>query len=231
VPFLEGNDAYLFFSELGGFVQSTRPAEARGWLKWASQHFPNIMTRTNVGQALRMAKNFDVYSVESGERYGSETHTGLAMGDKAFFEKVVKDEYYRARTSIKRDFEGVPMVIAWQAVLPKEFDQPPHLREKLRDDFYPRWFADVQQSLQHYLNDDVFHRRQCLYACPSQREYRDESGRHRPGFTVTVSSRRTCTRHQETSPPALQLSLRSPSAFRYGFTSIRLPERLSPSGC
>jgi hypothetical protein len=78
------------------------------------------------------------------------------MGAKEFFERVVKAGYYEAMKSIKRDFQGVPMVIAWQAVLPTEFDQAPHLREKLGDAFYADWFGETQRVLRGYVNDEWY---------------------------------------------------------------------------
>jgi len=52
--------------------------------------------------------------------------------------------------SIKRDFLGIPVVLAWQAVAPKEFPYAEGWSAKGYDAFY----AAVKSALEGYMNDD-----------------------------------------------------------------------------
>ena len=51
--------------------------------------------------------------------------------------------------SIKRDFDGVPIMVAWQAVL-QELE---HLRSELAPDFYDKMYERTQHELLGFMND------------------------------------------------------------------------------
>ncbi len=65
---------------------------------------------------------------------------------------VVVANHINALKSIKRDFQGIPVAVVWQAVLPDELSRSWFARTA--PDFYERNFADLKKGLAGYVNDD-----------------------------------------------------------------------------
>jgi hypothetical protein len=155
----------LYFEKLPGvFCGFTKFAAAdmyfrRAWempsgMSWLQTFFPNIMTRTNLGFALK-ALDID-YFAERG-RQGYVEHRGLRYSSLSeMFDKYTIPFFVNTLRSIKRDFLGIPVVVAWQAVEnePDEFLPFGDPRSALGVDFYERIYRTAKYQLQNYLNND-----------------------------------------------------------------------------
>ena len=85
---------------------------------------------------------------------GSDYSTGNAASGKQKQDllRQTSEFYIHALKSIKRDFEGVPIMVAWQAVAPDELVR----FESFGDDFYNQMFQKVRFALQGYINQKSY---------------------------------------------------------------------------
>lgn len=155
VPFTEGTDAFFYFPAVAAYVLSSRPSESRGGIAWLVRHFPAVTEHTTLGRGLRVLFDYEHYVEKAYERYRAASGRRPEMGEKAFFETVVKPDYLHAMQSLKRDFDGIPIAIAWQAVRAEEWLEL-GLTDKLGEAFYREWFAEVREKLAHYQNDEWY---------------------------------------------------------------------------
>jgi len=146
-----------FTTQVAANMYFARAWEIPGKLQLLNDWFPNIMTRTNVGFALKGFFDFD-YFVERG-REGYIVHRGLRFsGKREMFDRYAIPFFIHALKSIKRDFPGIPIVLAWQAVelAPDEFAPFGNPREVLGNDFYNGMYERAKQELNGYMNQEWF---------------------------------------------------------------------------
>jgi hypothetical protein len=147
--FHEGmTDAFYQFNQLNALVLAARGSERPPGLRWAFWLFPNIMTRTNVGYATKVVFYFDDYRARARTDYLKAR--GLEVRDpKEFMRRTVVPMYVDALKSIKRDFDGIPIMVVWQAISDGEMV----LFEKaLGVGFYNRIFDGVVSEVDNYRN-------------------------------------------------------------------------------
>ena len=111
--------------------------------------FPNLMRKTSIGTMARMF-NVDYYRNESLRKYLALVRTADGLPEQpgdaaAAFRRVTHPFYVHALRSIKRDFEGIPIAVVYQAEKAWEGDN-----KKL----YDGWFEQIAESLRGYMNDD-----------------------------------------------------------------------------
>lgn len=160
VPFTVGGDAHHLFPPLGGLAIGAQTHESRGLIKWLSVTFPSLMESTNLGAGLRIATGLKEYSLEAQMRYGKKSKT-WNEDRRAFFENTVKPAYRHALMSITRDFPGVPLVVAWQAVKDEELETAGFTSHFGSPKFYDDWFDQLSSELQgraHFINSNKFMR-------------------------------------------------------------------------
>jgi hypothetical protein len=146
------NDGYFQFTELNALVLASRGSEFGRGPGFLQAALPNLMTKTNFGAALNWylgGKRFikgarSSYEASRGVRYG-------AMSNQDFIKATAIDQSVLALQSIKRDFEGIPIVLAWQTG--GEWVQDFARRNDLPDDFYDRAFEAIERELVHSTND------------------------------------------------------------------------------
>lgn len=145
-------DNHYQFNELNTLVYAARGCEAGPRLRWLNELFPNVMNRTNLGVSLKFLVDYPHLSEQS--KIGRRASRGLPTEDVGtmFHDRVVPF-YIHALKSIKRDFQGVPVMVAWQALAPEEV-QP--WDDRLGDDFYNQMFERARQELEGYLNPAWF---------------------------------------------------------------------------
>jgi len=89
--------------------------------------------------------------------------TGFSDIGEEIYKKVPLESFVRSVKGIKRDFEGIPIVVAWQAIGVSTQHTPdgPRVENSLLydnwfdiDDVYTRFFEDEKKQLQGYINND-----------------------------------------------------------------------------
>jgi len=111
--------------------------------------YPNTMTKTRLGTIAKLPYS-DFYRNEAAHQYARRMRrAGLIPADGArsseIFERVTHPLYIEALKSIKRDFEGIPMAVVFQASTSWE-------GENAR--LYDGWFSRIVPDLKGYKNDD-----------------------------------------------------------------------------
>ena len=152
IPEDNRNDGYYYFNELLALSQVVRRSEGTGFARWLSDTFPNLMERSALGQALRVLLDYGRLTVDAPAEYNKRMGFD-SLSAEEFRRRVVVENHVNALRSIKRDFQGVPIALVWQAVLPEETSKSWFAREGTPD-FYERDFADVKKELARYMNDD-----------------------------------------------------------------------------
>ena len=151
-------DSHRQFTKLNAFVYASRGSEYSARLRWASDLFPNVMNRTNVGLALKMLVDYPYYEARAYDGYkksrglSSGRPEGMSGKQKQDLVRQTSEFYIHALKSIKRDFEGVPIMVAWQAVAPHQLVR----FESYGDDFYNQMFEKARFALEGYSNQEWY---------------------------------------------------------------------------
>ena len=143
VPMNTGNDAYLGFSGVAAFNAMPHPKPGQA-SRWFDEYLPGLAAYTSVKQLLginavdpTVRKNYLIRQEYNSAR-------GFAGKDRLF--EVALPNYVHALQSIKRDFEGIPMIVMFQAI---DWRQAyPYL-----DDEYADFTNRAERQLKNYLND------------------------------------------------------------------------------
>jgi len=119
-----GLDVYYGYPTLGGYVELSRHSSSPGWLKAVGGVYPGLVRKTSLGLAIR---SFSIggYAVESNAqftgRFPKASARPASLTDEAYLsdalENITLPQYIHAFQSIRRDFPGVPIMIANQAYM------------------------------------------------------------------------------------------------------------------
>ncbi|MBP89484.1 MAG: hypothetical protein CMJ64_22705 [Planctomycetaceae bacterium] len=165
-------DTHYFFTGLNALVYASRGSEYGAKLQWMARLFPNIMNKTNVGLSLKiLAEHSHFYArahrgyrgsrglppaeiVWSGRGAGYSVKEVSSKGGelRRMLDEEVSEFYAHALKSIKRDFEGIPIMLAWQAMAPEELAS----YESLGDDFYNQMFENAKRELSDFVNEQWY---------------------------------------------------------------------------
>lgn len=145
-----GSDVYTFFHELDSFSMANRGSEYPPKMAWLMELMPNLMRRTSIGLGLKIAFGWDYFQQRGYESYLRSRGLRI-IGRKP---QQVLDDYATPRLihsmkSIKRDFDGVPIMVAWQAVR----EELEYLSRDLPPDFYDKMYDRTQRELRNFMND------------------------------------------------------------------------------
>ena len=140
VPMNTGNDAYLGFV---GVANLPNPAPSRA-SRWFDENLPGIAAYTSVKDLLGINAVHPSARRTYLIRQEYNSARGFAGKDRLF--EVALPNYVHALQSIKRDFEGIPMVVMFQAI---DWRQAyPYL-----DDEYADFTDRVELQLKNHVND------------------------------------------------------------------------------
>jgi hypothetical protein len=144
----EGTDRFLYSRDLGSFAFAARGGEYPPGMRWLVALMPNVMRRTSVGLGLKIAFGWEYFKDRSLSSYLA------ARGMRLFTPKQAVDDYatpllIHSLKSIKRDFEGVPILLAWQAV-GTDFDM---LQGNFPPAYYDAMYERTRREVGGYLND------------------------------------------------------------------------------
>src|SRR5262249_51379110 len=125
VPFAEGNDGFVRFRELNQLAtlhdNQAREDEPK-MMQWLARRFPNLYQKSDLPLYLKEVFFSEYYKRIADARYAQRR--GLPADFTCCGDSRARDEatviaertMVRGLRSIKRDFEGIPIVLAWQAV-------------------------------------------------------------------------------------------------------------------
>lgn len=146
-------DVHYQFHQLRALAIAARGSEFPPGIAWLRDLFPNLMTRTQIGYALKVLLYRDWLERRSVELY--REHRGAQPTDpNVFLREAAATQMTHALRSIKRDFEGVPIVLIWQAMHP--FEMQARIRKyqgALAADAYRVMFEAVRDGVVGYGND------------------------------------------------------------------------------
>jgi len=146
-------DVHYQFHQLRALAIAARGSEFPPGIVWLRDLFPNLMTRTQLGYALKVLLYRDWLERRSVELY--REHRGAQpTNPDVFLREVAATQMIHALTSIKRDFAGVPIVLIWQAMHP--FEMQARIRKyqgALATDAYRVMFETVRDGVAGYYND------------------------------------------------------------------------------
>jgi len=143
------SDTHYQFNKLNALVYASRGCEDSPKLRWLSTCFPHVMNRSNLGIALRLLTDYD--DTLDRAKVGYRESRGVPSTDaQTMFDERVIPFYVHALKSIKRDYEGISMMVAWQALAPDEIASGTAV---LGDDFYNRMYEEANRQLTGYLNE------------------------------------------------------------------------------
>jgi hypothetical protein len=147
-PYFEG------VSLINGLLDATHPAYTPDNLKPLFKRFPGIVEHTSLGFAIR---SLFVGRYERAERaeYISRFMTAKEAADEPW--KGIVPTYVNAHKSIKRDFSGIPMLMAFQPYMARPTNRGrSYLSAKDIPEYIKRYETFIEKSseqLTGYMND------------------------------------------------------------------------------
>lgn len=146
-------DGFFDFTKLKKYAISTRPSEYPPLLRPFATAFPHIFNYTHFGIALKQL--FPSYFLHRAQEVYKDNRDMHYDQTQPFLDEYAVPFYVDSLKSIKRDFDGIPIMIAWQ-IMQTEADvgfKHPYIKGPLRPDFYNDMFRQAEKSLRGYRND------------------------------------------------------------------------------
>lgn len=147
VPHSTKSDAPMAWSAMQAYARSmhldTLPASSQKWVRW----LPGIMHTTWVGRAARFMNLSKSATLVEHEYANSRGFEGADV-----VRDVAIPQYIKAFQSIKRDFLGIPMMIAFQ---PIDFRMLPDNQQMGEE--YAEMVSKTIQDTKNYVNDDWYY--------------------------------------------------------------------------
>ncbi len=116
---------------------------------------PNLMYSIRYGFGVALRTSFPRHSLFSGARASIVEVAHCFSDKKQYFSDLVEPLYINSLKSIKRDFPGIPIMIAWQAIenAPDEFVSYGDPMRTIEPDFYNKMFEKAKAALTNYVDD------------------------------------------------------------------------------
>ncbi len=142
----EMRDAHYYFNELNSLAIAARASESPPQLSWLVWFLPNLMTKTTFGYGIKYAL-FPNYFLRRAQESYDRSYGRHYTDPNKFMDEVVTPSYIHAMQSIRRDFDGIPIFIVWQALHASEIKLHLNHEPSLRKDFYDRMYQQVSAQL------------------------------------------------------------------------------------
>ena len=116
---------------------------------------PNLLFSTRYGFGVALRTSFWRHSPFDQNRETFDAVARCFEDKKQLFTDVVEPLYINSIKSIKRDFPGIPVMIAWQAIenAPDEFVPYGDPMRTIETDFYNKMFEKAKAALTIYIDD------------------------------------------------------------------------------
>jgi hypothetical protein len=161
VPYATGDDGFVRFRELNELV-TLHDKEAREdepvLMRWMYRRLPNLYQKTELPIYLKQMFFSERYKAIADARYHQRRGLPAALACcgadrddesvKALF-GVAENSMALGLQSIKRDFQGIPIVLGWQAVGPSEWPAG-----GFQSSDYNSLYDKVVARTRGYVNDD-----------------------------------------------------------------------------
>ncbi len=145
------SDGFFDFGKLKQLAIATRPSEFPPLLRPLVAVFPNIFTKTYFGVAAKQL--FPNYFLKRARDAYAAARPLPYADTQAFTDGYVVDFFVDSLKSIKRDFEGIPIMVAWQAIKTEPIRKHRNVVGTLRPGFYNDVYEKAKSRLQGYIND------------------------------------------------------------------------------
>ncbi len=192
-------DLYHEFPTVTGLVELSRFSSSPRWQKNIAKLYPGLMRATNFGLALR-SLNAQYYGGVGGHKYTSRYPDLTKLGGgfdqtderqlTVYLENITKPLFIHAFKSMKRDFQGIPIMIAWQAyMLPVDKGLDPAIDVTISVRHLHRLYENLRRSaekeLRSYVNDDWY------FFDTHEYYHRNLASRFGPGDGVHLTNEKT----------------------------------------
>ncbi|HEY5999030.1 MAG TPA: hypothetical protein VI078_06960 [bacterium] len=142
-----GTDAHTGFESLNAFALALRGEQYPPRLAWLVKLMPNVMSRTSIGLGIKLAWGWEYFRQTAWTSYWAAR--GLEPKDaKQVLDKTAIPLLVHSLRSIKRDFEGVPIMMVWQPIR----EEGPALIDHLGPNFYEEMFERTKRELDGFMN-------------------------------------------------------------------------------
>jgi hypothetical protein len=163
-------DFYYGYPNVTGFVELSRFSSSPRWQKNIAKLYPGLMRATNFGLALR-SLSAQYYGGVGAQKYTSRYPDLIKLGGgfdltderqlTVYLENITKPLFIHAFKSMKRDFRGIPIMIAWQAYMfpvDKGLDPSIDVTISVRHlhKLYENLRRSAEKELRGYINDDWY---------------------------------------------------------------------------
>ena len=150
IPIINESDSFLRFNEFNGLTLLLRGSEYPKGYVWLSEYFPKTFNSTGLGQAMKMLF-FQNYFFDLGKKRFKENSNSQNLNTKEIYNDVVLKNTINSLKSIKRDFEGIPIMFVLQI---SDEENANLYANDLGPDYYNNFFDTIQSNLTNYINKD-----------------------------------------------------------------------------
>ncbi|CAN0557313.1 unnamed protein product, partial [Laminaria digitata] len=112
VPWFSGGDGFRDFEVLIAFNRVARYSESPDWLKFLGRWYPGLVRETGLGPAIR-SMEIKSQAARAKADYLSRFPTVPKTADRVVQELSIP-QFTHAVQSMKRDFNGIPIAVAFQ---------------------------------------------------------------------------------------------------------------------
>lgn len=116
------------FENVLGLTEAAQHYNSPDWLKTLARWFPGLLLGTNLGTALRVLQL---------DRYKELAFRRAQKNLELYYPQM---HYIHALASIKRDFDGIPIILVSQPIMP-----PDHPENRVYRQFIREVFAEIQR--------------------------------------------------------------------------------------
>ncbi|HEY5999466.1 MAG TPA: SGNH/GDSL hydrolase family protein, partial [bacterium] len=152
-------DAFAGFGDLDAFSLAMRGDEYPPGLAWLVRLMPNTMRRTSIGLGVKLAWGWEHFKQRAWSSYTAARGQRTDSPQQVVDENVVPRLVHSLR-SIKRDFDGVPVMVIWQPIREelsgRMKDERGMVWRALKPGFYDEMFERTKRETAGFLNDRWF---------------------------------------------------------------------------
>lgn len=148
----EGHNVPLHFNELNAFSLATRGSEYPDRMGWLVDFLPNIMCKTSIGLGIKIGFGWPHFQRQARQSYANAASLRWPGSVQQMVDDSITPRLVHSLKSIKRDFDGVPVMVAWQPIRMELI----HVKDILPAGFYDRMYERTRDALSGYMNGEWF---------------------------------------------------------------------------
>jgi hypothetical protein len=152
VPFYWGNDGWARFNDVDYFATIADPTlrDDEPWfIQLIARMLPKLYHNTRLSFYLKDLFYRKTYEQIANNRYLQRRGLTAETFSVEVYKTISIPMMLRGLQNIKKDFDGIPIFLAWQAIAPAEVAQ-----HEITNEIYDGFFEQVKAALTGYVNDD-----------------------------------------------------------------------------